>query len=76
MHKWVEVAVVQVAQASPSWVVFARDLVESAFHSQFQAPQLHMPQVEMVMTIQDPSSLQEQMGPEMVAVQDLQVDQA
>jgi hypothetical protein len=30
----------------------------------------------MVMTIQDPSSLQEQMEPETVVVQDLLVDQA
>jgi hypothetical protein len=76
MHKWVEVVAVQVAQASPSWVVFAPDLVESVFHFQFQVRQLHTLQVEMVMTIQDPSSLQEQMEPETVVVQDLLVDQA
>jgi hypothetical protein len=68
MHKWVEVAVVQVAQASPSWVALARDLVESAFHSQFQAPQLPMPQVEMVMITPAAGYPQEQVEPVMVVV--------
>jgi hypothetical protein len=54
-------------------VVFAPDLVESAFHFQFQVQQLHMPQAEMVMTIQGQGNLPAQMEQVMAAVQDLQV---
>jgi hypothetical protein len=54
-------------------VVFAPDLVASVFHFLFQVRQLHMPQVEMAMTIQGQDNLPEQMEPATVVVQDLLV---
>jgi hypothetical protein len=76
-HKLAAVVAVQAAQVSQQQSVASPTLVVLVFHFRFQALQLHMPQVEMAILMQrQRCNRLEQMEPEMVAVQDLQVDQA
>jgi hypothetical protein len=76
-HKLAVVVAVQAVQVSQQQSGASPTLVELVSHFRFQALQLHMPQVEMAILMQRQRCNQlEQMGPEMVAVQDLQVDQA